>query len=267
MIIDKEIMCPICGSRRTVSKCPNKDINICKDCDVLFRHPFPSEQSLESIYEKNYSIENITKKIMNVETDVLIARQLFDLIMKEVSEKIRNVNMLEFGAGLGNFCEVVKDKVKNIVAVEKNKNAREFISQKEIEVISSLGEIYGKAEFDLIVMIEVIEHLKDPVGILKRFYQLLKPDGKLFITTPNHRGLNSLITKERWREISRPTHLYAFSPKSLYRTLSIAGFNKIKWLKKPVNFKRRDNFSIQIFISHLLQYTNLSGGLKYIATK
>ena len=42
--------------------------------------------------------------------------------------------------------------------------------------------------FDTVISCETIEHLTDPVGALREFYRLLRPGGRVVITTPNYMG-------------------------------------------------------------------------------
>ena len=78
--------------------------------------------------------------------------------------------------------------------VENNDNAR-TASSKKFKSVRFYKDI-PKMKFDFISMIEVIEHLKNPWDTLKNLNNSLSTDGLLFITTPNRKGLNSLITRK-----------------------------------------------------------------------
>ena len=85
--------------------------------------------------------------------------------------------------------------------------------------------------FDLIVCMEMLEHVPDPAAILKDCARLLKPDGDLFLSTIN-RGLRSFAmaivgAEEVLRLLPRGTHRYAqfIKPHELARGLRAAGFD------------------------------------------
>lgn len=264
----KVTICPICNSNKTSLNIQDENFYLCSSCDVLFRYPLPEEQDLIRIYQSDYSIDNIKRERTNqAETTKPIAQQLFNLFMGEINGQTNKLKGLELGAGLGTFAEVAKNKVDKYIAVEQDNKAREFISERGINVASNLKEINKEGYFDFIVMIETIEHLIKPIETLRSIYKMLKFNGKLFITTPNHRGLNSLLYREKWREAKKPTHLYLFSPKSLEKMLTIAGFKKIKWIRKAVNYNKTKYFSLRSLVSLVLQITGLTGGLKFVAHK
>ena len=63
------------------------------------------------------------------------------------------------------------------------------VSEEAIEFAkNTFGDYYGlKAEgkYDVIVSIETIEHVEDPVGFIKQYVGMLNPNGALILTTPN----------------------------------------------------------------------------------
>lgn len=85
--------------------------------------------------------------------------------------------------------------------------------------------------FDLIVCMELLEHVPDPAAILADCQALLKPEGDLFLSTI-HRGLKSFLfaivgAEEVLKLLPRGTHRYAqfIKPHELARGLRQAGFD------------------------------------------
>lgn len=74
---------------------------------------------------------------------------------------------------------------------------------------------FEAGSFDLIAMIHVIEHLADPSSAFAAAAHLLRPGGQLVAVTPNFASLGSRITREDWRGLEPPRHLFLFSPASL----------------------------------------------------
>ena len=94
-------------------------------------------------------------------------------------------------------------------------------------------DMFNDDFFDLVVMFDVIEHLKSPFNVLKHVYRISKPEGKLIITTPNlnalDRFIKKLIGKEyEWYGFYDKTHLYLFTSPSLKFLVERARFKIVK---------------------------------------
>ena len=73
--------------------------------------------------------------------------------------------------------------------------------------------------FDVITMIELIEHVADPGRFLARAEELLTPGGVVHLTTPNHGALGRRVLGQAWGPYS-PAHLSYFSPASFRRLVA-----------------------------------------------
>ena len=94
---------------------------------------------------------------------------------------------------------------------------------------------FGDGFFEVITALELIEHLRAPENFLEEAYRVLKPNGMLFITTPNASSLfNSRAVRGIYRSLkySTPfddeTHVSYFDSESITRTLKCHKFSKVK---------------------------------------
>jgi SAM-dependent methyltransferase len=78
--------------------------------------------------------------------------------------------------------------------------------------------------FDVVTMIELIEHVTEPEEILGSAVRLLRPGGLLYLTTPNANSLNRRVLGLDWSPISPPEHLTIWSAPGLSRALVRTGF-------------------------------------------
>ena len=84
--------------------------------------------------------------------------------------------------------------------------------------------------YDVITLSHVIEHVYDPLGLLRSLYRLLKPGGRLWLETPNLDSLGHARFGPAWRGLEPPRHLVLFNSKSLPGLIALAGFSRQRTL-------------------------------------
>jgi 2-polyprenyl-3-methyl-5-hydroxy-6-metoxy-1,4-benzoquinol methylase len=84
--------------------------------------------------------------------------------------------------------------------------------------------------YDVITLFYVIEHLPDPMATLKEAYRLLRPGGLLFLRWPHTAPIAKLLRPwaERLKLYQAPSHLFDFSPMTIYKILDQSGFQEIR---------------------------------------
>ncbi len=79
--------------------------------------------------------------------------------------------------------------------------------------------------FDVCMLCDVIEHVRDPIGLLAIVRRLLRPGGTLFIATPSLDSWSARMLKGNWMEF-KPEHLFYFDSATLQTALFRAGFHE-----------------------------------------
>ena len=85
----------------------------------------------------------------------------------------------------------------------------------------------GLEPAELVIAGEVIEHLDDPGGFLDGLHRLVRPDGRLVITTPNAYGLLNVFASLAGREINHPDHVVMFTWRTLTTMLRRHGWEPV----------------------------------------
>ena len=141
-----------------------------------------------------------------------------DLISK-ILKNNKNKKILEIGCGSGMNLKVIKN---NIVLGLDNS---EFLIKNKVIKNMILGDAnhlpLKPNSFDYILCLDIIEHIKDDVKIMKTIYGLLKTQGQLIISVP---ALNSLYGPHD--KINK--HYRRYNKSLLYERLKKAGFKDIK---------------------------------------
>lgn len=136
----------------------------------------------------------------------------------------RGKTLLDVGAGYGTFVEIgLKHRLKAL-GIEPARNlyrqAKVRLGNKIIHTdLNGFVKRKGKM-FDFISMIHVIEHVENPANTLITLYQLLKPNGVLYIETPNIDSFLAYAEKSNYTFLTPPDHLNLFSPASLKMLLT-----------------------------------------------
>ncbi|HCC08175.1 MAG TPA: hypothetical protein DEP72_08490 [Clostridiales bacterium] len=89
---------------------------------------------------------------------------------------------------------------------------------------SDIMQLETEEQFDVVVLGDIIEHIQNPVAMLKKCYNLLNENGVIWISTPNFESAFSYIMKDKdpmWRVCE---HLNYFSYDSLKKVLGNIGF-------------------------------------------
>ncbi len=80
------------------------------------------------------------------------------------------------------------------------------------------------SSYDILVAIEVLEHLLDPAGFVRSAHRKLKPGGMMFLTTPNVYSKQYYPPKPNTAVLCPLDHLNLFSERTLPRLLAQNGF-------------------------------------------
>jgi len=201
----------------------HKQVVECKNCKLLFTNPIADRRSMQLYYSTYGSTHpralDISQKQM--------------LFAKEVTEQFSNaekcLRFLDVGAASGEIMQAFKMQGWEVYGIELSESYIQFIKEKRnLENVYSC-EIedapFPANNFDFINFWHVIEHLRDPIIVLKKIYSWLKPGGKVNIGTPNptpfYLLLSSYITAHFDLGID---HTFGFPPKVFEDILNEIGF-------------------------------------------
>jgi 2-polyprenyl-3-methyl-5-hydroxy-6-metoxy-1,4-benzoquinol methylase len=147
---------------------------------------------------------------------------------------------LEIGAGIGTISERIVCHTDILVVSDIDQNCLDIIRPKLETVNSSCRVIYKtyklgdpcpesfkKNLFDSVVIINVLEHVKDDVSALANLKKIVNPGAKLIVFVPALQGIYGTVDKALG-------HFRRYSLKGLKKTLNQAGYTVIKI--KYVNF-------------------------------
>lgn len=212
--------CFICKNKKleTIKKIDEVNIKECLKCQL-------------AILDKNIKSKIDLYSFTDYQTQEKKLKKRFLKLAKIILSFTNQGKMLDVGAGFGLFASILY-KLGNfqLETVEPylklhylNKEKINFINHK-ITYQKFLAKAQKK--FNLIFMIDILEHFKNPLNILKKTKQLLTDNGFLVIQTPNYKSLMAKICRQ-WSWWMVEDHKVVFSPNSLKKILLTSGYQTI----------------------------------------
>lgn len=164
----------------------------------------------------------------------------FESYLKEAFSLAKKGKALDVGCALGFLLTAAQKMGWKPYGVELSefsaKSANIFFPGKVFNGTLDDAPFENKT-FELITMVDLLEHTVSPIKTLARARQLLKNDGVLLIVTPNARSLSAKLMREKWLHY-KAEHLYYFSPNNIRILLIGSGFHvtTVKPAKKFLSF-------------------------------
>lgn len=122
---------------------------------------------------------------------------LYKTLRKLISKYKKDMSILDIGCGNGYLTKKITKDFKNIVAIDNSKSAIKFAKKKykgNIKFINvDLDNFIVKKKFNIILLIEVIEHVYLPDLFLKKIVKFMNKNSILIISTPYHGYLKNLV--------------------------------------------------------------------------
>lgn len=147
------------------------------------------------------------------------------LFVSRHKEKIDYINelpagkILDVGCGQGHLLSAV-DKGWQKYGVDVSKMATKVAKKYGEIVCSTLQETgYLSNYFDIVTIVNVVEHVVDPVGLVKEIRRVLKPNGKLIMETPDFDGALARRFGNKFRLLHDKGHVSLFSLLGAHRML------------------------------------------------
>ncbi|MBI3192855.1 MAG: class I SAM-dependent methyltransferase [Ignavibacteriae bacterium] len=227
-------VCGICGgrnldhlfwstdfSRKTTQE--QWSVSQCKDCTIVQTTPRPSIEELSRYYpDFYYPIGDVSTKYFKR----YIMRYQKDKVEK-ISRFRRNGKVLDIGCGVGFFLKEASDTGYESEGIELSSLAANIGKERwKLEIVNSdfLSYPYSPSTFDIVTLWHVLEHFDQPVKVLQKVNQILKPGGLLVIAVPNIQSIQAKIFRSHWYGVDVPRHLYHFTPASLTSIVEPCGF-------------------------------------------
>ncbi|MEX2150242.1 MAG: class I SAM-dependent methyltransferase [Steroidobacteraceae bacterium] len=125
--------------------------------------------------------------------------------------------LLDVGCGNGAFLKLAASAGWSVCGIDTDPAAIAVARGEGLDVqIGGIEVLTQEKEiFDWITLNHVIEHAHDPVSVLRACIRLLKPNGHLWLESPNYDSHGRAVFGEYWRGLETPRHLVLFNTQSM----------------------------------------------------
>jgi 2-polyprenyl-3-methyl-5-hydroxy-6-metoxy-1,4-benzoquinol methylase len=170
--------------------------------------------------------------------------------------------LLDVGAGAGILVAEARREGLEAVGVEPSlalaANAARLNGAHVVQGTLPHPVLHGRT-FDLVTLVDVIEHVSDPVGLLRECARYMAPGGAILVVTPDVESVAARVLGRRWWHF-RLAHVGYFSARTLRLAANAAGLEPRAWTRP------RWYFPVSYLAERVAQYLPL-GALNRAATR
>ena len=236
----EHVFCPTCGENKErkliFSRADSISFYNCLGCNIEYASPRLKEESLLNLYEGDGWRDTAYYENWKSEKgkDYYLVQENIKLVKKFLPS---GSSILDVGCDIGLTVKSLEENNYYSEGVEVSTIGSKIASEKTgIKVQNcKLQDYQTDAKFDGVLLLNVLEHLYDPIQILKECGDNTKQGGYIFLHVPNHDGwsakykkyLHKKGIKNDYKHFGFPAHIYAFNKKSLAKMLDKSGFEAV----------------------------------------
>jgi 2-polyprenyl-3-methyl-5-hydroxy-6-metoxy-1,4-benzoquinol methylase len=203
--------------------------------------PIPTKEEVERFYkEEFYSSEykyfnDSSRTVQLSDPDFFGAYwEAHKTEIEKIKGPLCDLSILDIGCGFALGMECFKRHGATVYGMDPSPEAIEYACENGVNAKVGFEDftLFGDTRFDVVTMINVLEHLRDPADVLKRLKSVLKPDGLLVIDVPNEFNAFQTIANEEhglgewW--VCPPNHINYFNAESLPRFMQACDYQPVK---------------------------------------
>ncbi|MBW2665024.1 MAG: class I SAM-dependent methyltransferase [Deltaproteobacteria bacterium] len=220
--------CAVCGagSPRLKHHVAEAEIFRCGRCGLEFWNPAPGFRA-EEVYDAAYFSDASAGHGYDDYADLeSVLRLNFARRLARIPRSPHAGRLLDIGAAFGFAVAEARCAGWDATGIEISVAAARragTAAPGRVLVANALHTPFAAAAFDVVTLWDVLEHLSDPHAAIAEVARLLRPGGRLALTTGDVGSLAARLSGARWHLYTLPEHLFFFSRRSLRELLGAHG--------------------------------------------
>lgn len=206
----------------TTGNYPGLQIAECQSCKLQALSPRPDQTEL---YTKDYYQGKAEYSYIDERKAKPFFRYVWKARLKNIKRFVKSGHFLDIGSSFGGFLEVAKEEGFNIQGVEISEYAAKYANANQIPTFHGnlFDAKFPTSSFDVITLVEVIEHIENPNLFFQELTRILKPGGLLLLQTANFKGWQAKNEASHYHYYM-PGHVFYYSDTLLKKILTGFGF-------------------------------------------
>jgi SAM-dependent methyltransferase len=210
----------------------------CDTCGFCFSRAVPSQEFLVKVYDE---VIETDANARSSDSCVASARRMSVLSrLIGLCPRCPPVKLLDYGCGLGGYLRLAQAAQIPAVGFEFSLSRTETVRETGVTVVGDRASVTDAGPYDVVICDNVLEHVPDPVEVLRYIASLTMSDGVLFLSVPTCG--EPFMTKQRERlqagvaidkTLNPWEHLNYFTAAHLDRMAGQAGFARIPAFAQP----------------------------------
>ncbi len=235
-----DALCIVCASpMRLIFNRGEFSYYRCSSCRMVTTLPYPTFPQIEEHYKGGFEKGNYGVALKQGESIYQNATKNFvnaiEFHLSKYNLSFDGSKVLDIGCFTGEFLYQVKQRGADVYGIELQDDVVKIANQRLCGRVIQ-GNIltetpFPNAHFDIVILSGVIEHVTDPVSLLRKSNDLLKPGGFLVIESPNASSYFARMMKKTWPPFTPVEHIHIFSRRSLCLSLDRLEF-KVRIVKQ-----------------------------------
>ncbi len=200
----------------------------CLQCGFIYQNPRPSEEERLESYQAY-----LPQAAAEIEAWGRMMEPVFRKAADLIERDIPRGRLLDVGTGYGFFLALMHARRWEVMGLEISPTGARYGQERwGLQILPQPWEkaSFPEKEFDVVTALYVIEHLPDPLAFLREVHRILRPGGMIVLRYPHTTPIKDILSIMRIKNhlYHLPFHLSDFSPKTMHRALTKAGFAQIK---------------------------------------
>lgn len=200
----------------------------CTACGSWRMDPLPEAEEIAFFYPGGYWHEHKKDNWLSHAQRVYQQTVLRRDVAPSLKWLAKGVPVVDLGCGRGDFLALLSGKGHLVSGIEMDARAVAFARSRGFEVIQGAVEGWKGEGCEALVAFHLLEHLRDPVGVLKRWSRSMTRGGLLVLRVPHVDSLQAKLLGSKWKGLEVPRHLHQFSSKGLHALAERTGW-QVRW--------------------------------------
>lgn len=226
---DADFICPLCQGRQGSPYLAKGSYTLfeCDHCGLISPN-VSFDGIMDDVYDDPEYVKNVEMEILSTyeyRKNQYAPERLSYILQNATGITKEKMNLLDLGCGPGYFLNHLHEENVQYKGLELAKFLVEICRKRGLNVTDTMLEDEPDQKYNVITLFDVLEHLKNPIGLYKTLNTKLEKGGYVLAYTPNIHSLAYHLMREEQTTLAPYQHLGFYDPKSLEYLANKSGFS------------------------------------------